>query len=391
VAIPLKTKTASRVLHVVEKLDRGAIENWLLRMLVHARARRIGLDWTFYCAVGLPGVIDEKIRGLGTGIVYSPVSLGRKVAFMRALRAELSRGAYDVLHCHHDLMSAVYLAASAGLPIRRRLVHVHNADEALPTPSPLKNWLYREPMRQLCLRTADRVVGISNHTLDTFLAGRRRRPGRDVVHYYGVDPQRFADLRPHKAQFRRELELADDALILLFGGRMVREKNPVFTVDVLAALRRREPRAVAVFAGSGALEDAIRARARALDIDGAVRMLGWRSDLPEIMVNSDWFILPHPEHPVEGFGLAVIEAQLGGLRLLISRGVADDPLLPTARFRRLLLSDNADEWAAAAVGLLAESEPSVPDTFAALARSPMDMDRALGDLLGLHGDIAKNE
>lgn len=38
-----------RILHIVESLDRGAVENWLIRMLGHARKRGIGVDWSFYC------------------------------------------------------------------------------------------------------------------------------------------------------------------------------------------------------------------------------------------------------------------------------------------------------------------------------------------------------
>jgi hypothetical protein len=102
------------------------------------------------------------------------------------------------------------------------------------------------------------------------------------------------------------------------------------------------------------------------------------------MTCSDWFILPHPERPMEGFGLAVVEAQLAGLRLLLSRGIADDPLLPTASFYRLALADGAERWAMAALELLRAPRPSRQDALAAFRRSPMDMDRALSELLALH-------
>ena len=42
------------------------------------------------------------------------------------------------------------------------------------------------------------------------------------------------------------------------------------------------------------------------------------------------------------------------------------------------------EWAAAAMELLAEPAPSWPATLAAFERSPMAMDRALRALLALH-------
>jgi glycosyltransferase involved in cell wall biosynthesis len=374
----------TRVLHVVESLDRGAVENWLLRMLGQARNQGVDIDWTFYCVLKQQGVMDEKARALGARVIHSPVSLVKKCMFLSALRAELLRGEYDVLHCHHDIVSAVYLLASSGIPIRRRIVHVHNADESIPSGSRFKQQLFREPMRQVCLRMADRIVGISDHTLDTFLAGRARRPGRDSVHYYGVDASPFVTTPADRCSFRRKLHLPQDALILLFAGRTVPEKNPVFAVEVLAKLRGVESRAVAVFAGSGSQEQHVLERARELSVADSVRLLGWRSDLPEIMSCSDWFILPHPEHPVEGFGLAVVEAQLAGLRMLLSRGILDEPLLPSASFRRLPLADGPMMWAKAAMQLLREPAPSRATAVAALRESPMDMDRALEELLQLH-------
>jgi glycosyltransferase EpsF len=373
-----------KVLHVVENLAQGAVENWLLRMLGHARQNRIDIDWTFYCILEQPGAWDRKAEALGARVFHSPIPIVRKGEFIRALRRELRRGGYDVLHCHHDILSAVYLAASLGLPIRRRIVHVHNADESVPSGSRFRQQLFREPMRELCLRMADRIVGISGRALDAFLAGRARRIERDSVHYYGVDPRPFASVCANRSGFRRMLNLPEDAPILLFAGRMVPEKNPVFAVEVLAKLRDIEPRAVGVFAGFGSQEQHVLERARELKAEDSVRLLGWRSDLPEIMSCSDWFILPHPEHPVEGFGLAVVEAQLAGLRMLLSRGILDDPLLTTACFRRLSFADGPMKWAEAAMELLREPVPSRAVAIAALKESPMDMDRALEGLLRLH-------
>ena len=87
---------------------------------------------------------------------------------------------------------------------------------------------------------------------------------------------------------------------------------------------------------------------------------------------------------MEGFGLAVVEAQLAGLRMLLSRGIADDPLLPTAVFRRLSLNDGPDAWADGALELLHEPAPSRAAAIEALAKSPMNMDHALNGLLQLY-------
>jgi len=373
-----------KVLHVVGMLDRWAVEAWLVRMLAHARRRGEPVDWSFYCAFGLPGSRDAEAEALGARVIRSPVPIGSKLAFVRALRAELDRGRYDVLHCHHDLISGVYLGASTGLPIGRRVVHAHNLDESVLTPSAVKQAVLRPTLRRVCLAMADVVAANSPHALDALLAGRPRDPLRHRVNYYGIDPAPFAAVTGERTAFRRSLGLAPDAPVLLFAGRMTPEKNPVFAVDVLAALRRRIPEAVAVFAGAGDLEAAVRERTAALGQADAVRLLGWRSDIPEVMSAADWFILPHPHEPLEGFGIAVVEAQLAGLRLLLSLGVSDAPLLPGAAARRLSLDAGADAWADAAVELWRDRAPSRQAALDALAASPMDMDFALADLMSLH-------
>ena len=373
-----------RVLHIVETLGRGATENWLLRMLAHAKATGAPVDWTFYCALAEAGPQAAHAVSLGAKVVTSPVPIGAKIAFVRALRGELKSGRYDVLHSHHDLVSALYLGAAVGISLRRRLVHVHNAGEAVLTDNPLKRRVYKPILRQGALLLADQIVSVSDHALDTFLGGRRRRPERDMVQYCGIDTSAFTGPAPDRRQFRLDLGLSENAVILLFAGRMVAEKNPAFVVDVLLHLRKLESRAVAVFAGSGPDEEQVLQRAQGVGLTDQVRALGWRNDLPDILRCADLFILPSPEQPMEGFGLAVVEAQLAGLRLLVSRGIADDPLLPNAIYRRLPLSDGPQAWAAAAAKLMGRPAPSSAEAIAALAASPMAMDRSLSNLLALH-------
>jgi glycosyltransferase involved in cell wall biosynthesis len=373
-----------KIIHIVENLDRGAVENWLVRMLRFGVARRVSLDWTFYCTLGVTGQLDGEVQKLGGRIIYSPVPLSSRGAFLRALRRELRYGCYDVMHCHHDLVSAIYLLASIRLPIRKRIIHVHNADECVPTPNRVKAWLFRPLLRAVCLVMGDRIVGISNHTLDTFLAGRRRRLGIDIVDYYGVDPSQFETAGIDRVNFRRQLGLADNSRILLFAGRIVPEKNPLFAIDVIAQMHRINPAVAGVMVGTGSLDEAVSQRASELGIGAAFRHLGWRSDVGVIMRCCDLFIFPHPEHPMEGFGLAVIEAQLAGLCMLLSNGIADDPLLPTACYRRLPLTAGAKAWATAAMELIDERHPSRFEAMTALAASPMDMDRAFNKLIALY-------
>src|SRR6185295_7789049 len=103
----------------------------------------------------------------------------------------MKKGCYEILHCHHDIMSAAYLAAAAGLPFRKRIVHLHNTALGLPTPNKIKSGLAREPMRQICLRMADQIVGISAEALESLIGTNRQDPKRHVVVHYAIDTERF--------------------------------------------------------------------------------------------------------------------------------------------------------------------------------------------------------
>ena len=115
-----------RVLHVVENLDHQAVENWLLRVFRVASRDYPEYHWTFFCVLGKRGRLDDEARRLGAEVIHSRYELGDKRRFLLGLREVMKHGRYDVLHCHHDIMSAAYLAAAAGLPFRNRIVHLHN-------------------------------------------------------------------------------------------------------------------------------------------------------------------------------------------------------------------------------------------------------------------------
>jgi hypothetical protein len=70
--------------------------------------------------------------------------------------------------------------------------------------------------------------------------------------------------------------------------------------------------------------------------------------------------------------------------MLLSNGILNDPLLSTAIFRRLAVSEGPMMWAKAAVDLLRRPAPSRAAAIAAFGESPMNMDQALDGLLGLY-------
>ena len=377
-----------RLLQIVENLDTGAVENWLCRMFAASRANgNDNFHWTFYCTLGKPGRLDNQIRALGGEILYSPVELGNKRAFFGHLRSIMQQGNYDVLHCHHDFVSAVYLWAAFGLPIRKRIVHVHNTDEGLLTPSRVKQFLLKEPMRQMCLRLADNVVGISKEALTRFTRNSSSQTNRDRVVYYGIDTSRFHKLICTRERFRASLGFLPDAKLLLFVGRMVPLKNPMFVVEVLAEVAKTDPTAVAVFAGAGDFESHVKNLAREKGIGHKVKILGWRDDTTTLMRLSDVLVFPRLEEPKEGLGLVLVEAQAAGLPIVASPSITEDVQVIPELFEIVPLAAGPRAWADAVTRFLSGIDISRDNCLARIESSDFSTDQALDSLLALYSEL----
>ena len=372
-----------RVLQIVENLNNQAVESWLVKVLSLSRKRHPHLEWTFFCVLGRPGKMDEAVRQMGVRVIHSPHDIAHKRAFLTSLRQVMRQERYDVLHCHHDIMSALPLLASIGLTFRRRIVHVHNTAMSLPTPNRLKQAIVRSPFRQICLR-ADKIVGVSQDALDAMLAGHKRRPGRDCVIHCGIETHRFRRDEAKAHDLRQSFGLGTDAKILLFVGRMNAYKSPNFVVEVLSHLHQKDTRFAAVFAGSGPYEVEVRELARQRGLQDRVRVLGWRQDVPELMHACDLLIWPGVEEPKEGLGLGIVEAQAAGLPVLMSRNVPEEAVVVSELVKILSLSEGPQAWAEAATSLLQCARPARHELLTRVEVSSFSIEQSADNIAALY-------
>lgn len=373
-----------KVLHVIESFNGQATEQWLYRTLSCLNGVGQDVDWTFYSILGQHGRLDSAVNALGGKLVYSPVPMANRLAFLKALRGSIIEGGYDILHCHHDVVSAVYLLASAGLPLKKRIVHIHNTSLGLPTPSPLKNALLREPMRQACLGWADNIVGVSDAALDAFLKGGRRKPGRDTVIHCGIDVAPFRRKPPSRLEFLQSLGFPAGARVLLFVGRMIEYKNPCFVIEVLAQMALQNSTVCAVFAGAGPLGNEVRNQAKQNFLDDRVRVLGWQEDIPALMQSCDMLIWPGLEEPKEGLGLGIVEAQAAGLPVLMSRSVPEDAIVVPELVSVLPLAAGARAWAEKVISILGKDDTARDSALAQVESSAFSIANSAANITALY-------
>jgi glycosyltransferase involved in cell wall biosynthesis len=94
------------------------------------------------------------------------------------------------------------------------------------------------------------------------------------------------------------------------------DKGHTDLLEAAALLAARGRRIEWLLAGTGALFSAIEARARALGLDGQVRLLGRRTDVPSLLRQVD--LVVHPSW-AEGFPNVVLEAMCAARPVVATR------------------------------------------------------------------------
>jgi glycosyltransferase involved in cell wall biosynthesis len=240
----------------------------------------------------------------------------------------------DVIHAHD------WTTFRAGVELRRRLgrpliVHVHiteydksGGDWADPAVFALE----REGMRE-----ADLVIAVSE------------RVKRFCVERYAVPPERVrvvynaVEAGPAPAVIPRVPEP-----MVLFLGRVTRQKGPEYFVEAARRVLDALPEATFVMAGTGDQLPGLIERAAELGLSRKLLFAGFvdREQAAALYARADVFVMPSASEP---FGIVALEAMERGVPVIVSRQSGVSELI-----RHALKVDfwNVDELAAAIVAAL---------------------------------------
>ncbi|MDE6734269.1 MAG: glycosyltransferase [Desulfovibrio sp.] len=146
----------------------------------------------------------------------------------------------------------------------------------------------------------------------------------------GLDPEVYLNAVPQRpGALRESLDIPPSAPLLLTLCRFSPEKAPETMLDIFARVRARHPDARYAIAGAGMTGDGeMGAMVRARALDGAVHLLGVRSDVAALLSCADVFLLPSrfegfPNAVMEAMavGLPVVGSNVGGMPDLVRHGV----------------------------------------------------------------------
>lgn len=263
-------------------------------------------------------------------------------ALYRSLRSHIfalhRASPYDVIlaaFAYPDVVAAAHLAGDLRIPLVA-LVMGSDMNDLAQRP------YLRSQVRDAFTRAA-RVIALSAALKDKVVE-LGISPERVVVHHNGVDGVRFA-IRDRTAA-RRQIDLPEQARVVLFVGNVVVEKGPDVFVEAIGRLDRSWlSGVVAVIVGSGPLTDSLRSRVDALGLGAIVRFAGRRhpDEIPVWMAASDVLCLPSRR---EGCPNVVLEALASG-RPVVAARVGAVPDLITERNGIIVSPEDPDALAAA--------------------------------------------
>ncbi len=139
----------------------------------------------------------------------------------------------------------------------------------------------------------------------------------------------------------------------MFVGRLEHVKGPDLALEAFAFIAKAEPAARLVFAGEGALREALQHRATALGLTDRVEFLGYVSDPASRLAEAAVVIVPSRN---EGFGHALLEALAAG-RPVVAAAVGGVPdLLRDGSNGLLVPPEDPDALARAVLRILREPE-----------------------------------
>lgn len=282
------TTSRLRALILISGLPPGGAEEVTVRFAreLRRRGRRIPVCTLTARHDGAPAEVLTRSRiprhDLGARRLLDPGAYFRLVELLR--REEI-----DLIHAHGQdasiLAAAAVLLHPAALVITR-----HVLDE--PARGPRER--ARAVFTRIALRRADAVVAVSRAVARRLVEDHGVPSPRVRTIPNGIEHDRFEEASKDgtRPAVRRALDLAPSDRVVLVPAVLREGKGHEVLLRALPEIRRRIPDLRVLLAGSGEREAALRSAVKEQELDGVVRFLGHRDDVPRLLAACDVVVLP---------------------------------------------------------------------------------------------------
>lgn len=241
----------------------------------------------------------------------------------RTIQKAVAKEKYDIIHVHAPIPAFITRYALRNIKNHPPIIYTAHGFHFHKGGSAIKNRIFLT-LEQTAGPWTDFLV-VMNHEDEQAVRTHKIVPENKLMYMpgIGVDIKKYSPERASDDDvklFRAEVGLKDNERFLL----MIAEFNPGKRHrDALNAFALLNcPDVFLVTAGVGPLEEEMKALAKQLGIEGRVKFLGYRRDIPVVLKAASGLLLPSER---EGLPRAILEALCMGTPVISTRirGVED--------------------------------------------------------------------
>lgn len=324
-----------RVLNLITSLDRGGAETMIMNYYRHMDRSKVQFD--FLVNREQIGAYEDEIRSLG-GHIYrmGPMYPGQFGKYKRDFRAFLhEHPEFQIIHSHLEERSyfPLRIAKEEGIPVR--IAHAHNAYRGFNAKT-----VFRDYFRFRLPPYPTHKFACSEEAAQ-WLYGKNALQNNDItIINNAIDSSLYTPSSAKRDAMRRALRL-NDAFILGNVGRLTKQKNQMFLIDILSSIKKKHSNTRLIILGEGELEHKLKHYAATKGLADDIIFTGSVPNVYDYLQAVDVFLFPSL---FEGLGISLIEAQALGLPSFASDTITRSANI-SGRVHFLSLKHGADFWA----------------------------------------------
>lgn len=224
-----------------------------------------------------------------------------------------SFGGYDVVHCNTPIGGLLGRICAHEAQIPTVIYQAHGFH--FWKDAPAKNWILYYPVENALARWTDILITINQEDYERAKKFRLRKNGKLILHLgVGVNVQNFQNVEIDRIEKREELGIKPDQTVFVTVGELIDRKNHDILIDAMKKINQSE--VVLLIAGAGKNANKLQSRIDEEKLGNSVQLLGYRTDIKELLKASDCFVFPSFQ---EGLPGALMEAMASGLPCIANK------------------------------------------------------------------------
>jgi glycosyltransferase EpsF len=259
---------------------------------------------------------------------------------MNQVRKLLKKEKYDVIHCHSCSFIGIFRAAIPGYFCKETKVISHAHSIGTPKNNSIDEF-FRFILKHIMSFTVDYGFSCSDTTAKSKYTDKFIHSNAFYIINNAVETDKYSYNAEKRKEIRSKLGIDDNIFLLGHVGRMEYEKNHKFIMEVFEQINLLKSESKLLLVGDGSLFDEMKKLAEQKGIQNAVIFMGQQESAELFYQAMDCFILPSY---YEGFPFVLVEAQMNGLRCIVSDKISKTVNI-SGGVLFLSLERSAKEWA----------------------------------------------